>query len=464
MKKKVFSIILISLLLSACTAQTSTESISTSEVSVEEKADNNEQTGTSNSLPDEIESEYEFNFSDITLEMLDNAENYIEASYKGTEWDEGKIVLLTTKNEYNASIYAVNMWDLIFREGDDFYLLEDKLGGPQIFDPDFALADYDGDGNDELALVTCKGAGTGCLQMELSIYEKKRGHLNYHAPDYTEFVDEISKWYGEQNPDKENYFFGDIYSTEIKGNNIVVTFSVGFMEEGEAYPQYYNDWPVVMADLHYNLDGTFALSDIRYSQMNMSYQDIIDAAQAVLDGESDRLILTDIVQLSLEFRGINKDYQQLGYLIQDIDGDGTEELLFGENPVANNPDWRGRIYDIYTIFDGGSIQKYDGWSRKFYKLTKDRVIDNVSTPDGFTVAHSFWQPDNGIYKHKETVIQINKPDEAGNPQTIWYYSKTLPAEYLTQVFDDSFKVISEAEAKDILGKYEYVYLEFVPFK
>ena len=464
MKKKVIPVIFISLLLSACTAKASTESISASEVSIEQNTDNNEQTSASNSLPDETESEYEFNFSAITLEMLDNAESYQEASYKGTEWDEGKIVLLETKNEFNASIYAVGMWDLIFREGDNFYLLEDKLGGPQIFDPDFALADYDGDGSDELALVTCKGAGTGCLQMEISIYEKKRGQLNYHAPDYTEFVQEISEWYGEQNPDVDNYFFGDIYSTEIKGNDIVVTFSVGFMEEGEAYPQYYNDWPVVMADLHYNLDGSFTLSDIRYSQMNMSYQDIIDAAQAVLDGESDRLILTDIVQLSLEFRGINKDYQQLGYLIQDIDGDGMEELLLGENPVEGNPDWRGRIYDIYGIFDGGSIQQFDGWFRNYYQLTEGGIIDNVSTPDGFTVAHSFWQPNDGTYKHKETVIQISEPDAAGNPQTIWYYSKTLPAEYLTQVFDDSFKVISEAEAQEILGKYEYVYPEFVPFK
>lgn len=468
MKKKLFPIIMILLLLSACSTQASLQDstqVSTATISASEVSDDKkEQTSTSDSLHDDTESEHEFDISCITLAMLNNAESYGEAQYNGTAWDEGKIVLLKAKEEYNASIYAVNMWDLIYREGDDFYLLEDKLGGPQIIEPDFALADYDGDGNDELALVICKGAGTGCLQTEVSIYEKKLGKLNYHASDYTEFVKEISEWYGEHNPGVENFVFGDIYDTEIKGNNIVVTFSVGFMEDGAAYPQYYNDWPVVMADLHYNMDCSFSISGIRYSQMNMSYEDIIDAAQAVIDGESDRLILTDLIQLSLEFRGANKDYQRLGYLIRDIDGDGLEELILGQNPVERNPEWRGRIYDIYTLFDGGSIQQFDGWSRNFYQLTEDGTIVNVSTPDGFTVARTFWQPENGSYKHKETVIENTEPDATGTPQTTWYYSNTLPAEYFTQVSDDSFKIISAAEAQEILGNYEYVYTEFIPFK
>lgn len=43
----------------------------------------------------------------------------------------------------------------------------------------------------------------------------------------------------------------------------------------------------------------------------------------------------------------------LGYLIEDIDGNGTDELIFGQTD-----DWNGVIYDLYTISDGELVHVF----------------------------------------------------------------------------------------------------------
>ena len=45
-------------------------------------------------------------------------------------------------------------------------------------------------------------------------------------------------------------------------------------------------------------------------------------------------------------------YQNLGYLIKDIDGDGVDELLLGENDSNPEKNYDGLIYDLYTYADG----------------------------------------------------------------------------------------------------------------
>ena len=56
----------------------------------------------------------------------------------------------------------------------------------------------------------------------------------------------------------------------------------------------------------------------------------------------------------------NWDYGTLGYLIKDIDGNGTDELIFGGNAEESTAWYDGIIYDIYTISDGDLIHVLDG--------------------------------------------------------------------------------------------------------
>lgn len=54
------------------------------------------------------------------------------------------------------------------------------------------------------------------------------------------------------------------------------------------------------------------------------------------------------------------DYGTLGYLIKDIDGNGTRELIFGGNADESSSWYDGIIYDIYTISDGELVHVLDG--------------------------------------------------------------------------------------------------------
>lgn len=67
-------------------------------------------------------------------------------------------------------------------------------------------------------------------------------------------------------------------------------------------------------------------------------------------------------------------YQNLGYLIQDIDEDGIEELLLGENDPNPDGGYNGIIYDLYTYREGKLQHIFSGWSRSRYYLTNSNEI------------------------------------------------------------------------------------------
>ena len=57
----------------------------------------------------------------------------------------------------------------------------------------------------------------------------------------------------------------------------------------------------------------------------------------------------------------NWDYETLGYLIKDMDGNGIDELIFGANTDGwDEGSWDGIIYDVYTIENGEVIHVLDG--------------------------------------------------------------------------------------------------------
>ena len=206
----------------------------------------------------------------ITLEMLDNAPTIEAVTYSGM-WEAGMILLLGKDEEAGVSVYSIDVGgNYVLRVGDEIYVLEDELGGPQYYGTEFSMVDLDNDGEDEFALIVCRGSGTGFFRMEISVYEKENGQYKRYTPDYSVFVEKVSDWFKEQNPDIDNYVFGDIYDTRISGDNIVVTFSPGFMNEGVAYPEY-DVTHDVMADIKYSKDGSFYLTDIRPVDNNLSY-------------------------------------------------------------------------------------------------------------------------------------------------------------------------------------------------
>jgi len=418
----------------------------------------------SSSQPAEDTAEYEGlddepYIPDVNIEMLDNAPTIEAATYAGM-YEDDMILLLGTDEENDIRIYAIDTRNYILRIGDEIYILEDELGGPQYYGTEFSMVDLDDDGEDEFALIVCRGSGTGFFRKEISVYEKENGQYKRYTPDYSVFVEKVSDWFKEQHPDIDNFGFEDYYSTEIKGDHITVTFSPGFIKE-KSYPEYDPAYDV-MADIEYSKDGSFSLTDIRPVDNNLSYEDLIGAARDMLSGKSNNAILGENITLSLEFGGINRDYQELGYAITDINNDGVDELIFGVNPVAGNPGWKGYVYDIYTTVDGQVVQLADGAARYHWFICKDNMVAYEISSDGFSIGWEYWTVSkDGYMSLKETVINQKILDENGKSKTLWLHSDKLSYEYHNSY--ELFDVITEEKAQEIRDKYEYVYPEFIAF-
>lgn len=72
----------------------------------------------------------------------------------------------------------------------------------------------------------------------------------------------------------------------------------------------------------------------------------------------------------------------LGWLRRDINGDGTDELLFGETLEGEGC---SRIYDLFTLLSGGMIHPITGWEYNHWYLLEDGLLVNKSSVNGVNV-------------------------------------------------------------------------------
>lgn len=149
------------------------------------------------------------------------------------------------------------------------------------------------------------------------------------------------------------------------------------------------------------------------------------------------------------------DYGELGYLIKDIDGNGTAELIFGGNADESVSWYDGIIYDIYTISDGRLVHVLDGWERSRYFLCENGMIAHVGTGSAFDGTNSFFMLEGEELYLVESVTW-NYEEDNGN--FIYYY--TTESELDTQ----NAEIISAEQADAIIEKYVYEYITFIPFK
>ncbi len=203
-------------------------------------------------------------------------------------------------------------------------------------------------------------------------------------------------------------------------------------------------------------------SDNDEADNSISYEDIIDAASAMYNGLSDKRIISDDIEISSECQGMNRDYQELGYAATDINGDGIDELIFGVNPVPGNSDWKGYVYDIYTMVDNRVVQLVDGAARNHWFICSNNMLAYEISSDGFSIGWEYWaMSKDGDMMLKETVIKQNVLDENQKSKTLWLYSDQLDYTYHNNY--ELFDIITEEKAGEIKEKYKYVYLEFTPF-
>lgn len=145
---------------------------------------------------------------------------------------------------------------------------------------------------------------------------------------------------------------------------------------------------------------------------------------------------------------------KLGYLIEDIDGNGTEELIFGQNDESGSL-WDGVIYDLYTISDGELVHVFSGLEKYRYYFCENGLIAN-ERENGFAESIYSYYSFEGAELHLEEAVIFSEWDDIENP---WFYLTQSDSIYDTE----SRESVSEEQARKIIKKYVYEHPVFTPF-
>ena len=180
-----------------------------------------------------------------------------------------------------------------------------------------------------------------------------------------------------------------------------------------------------------------AASATGYAAYNALLAEISDLRRS---GASD--VQTDF---SHDLLSVNDYYQSPGWLLRDLDGDGTPELLLG----ADWGDGYGVIFNIYRLDGAQAVRVVDGWNRSRWYLCTDGSLANEGSSSAFESSYSYYRYENGALRHLETVISLDG----------WLYSDTTDH----YVGGKGFRPVSEDEANAVREKYTHETLSFTPF-
>ena len=156
---------------------------------------------------------------------------------------------------------------------------------------------------------------------------------------------------------------------------------------------------------------------------------------------------------SHDLLSVNDYYQTPGWLLRDLDGDGTSELLLG----ADWGDGCGVIFNIYRLDGAKAVRVVDGWNRSRYFLCSDGTLAHE-----WSGGADHWG--RTYLRYGETLLPIESVFDRGG---VWYHAKGLDALSLEDTqLEDRCKTIPRAEAEQLMERYtkQYEALPFTPFK
>ena len=142
--------------------------------------------------------------------------------------------------------------------------------------------------------------------------------------------------------------------------------------------------------------------------------------------------------------------EDLGYMIRDLDGNGVEELIFGEN---NRGGGKGFIYHLYTIVDGKVIHIANGGGRSRYYLCENGCIAHEGSSSAFETEYSY-------YTYKGTELTLIEAVIFDFEKQL--YSTKYPY-YLEEYPPELYQDITDEEIDEVIAKYVYEWHQFTPF-
>lgn len=143
-----------------------------------------------------------------------------------------------------------------------------------------------------------------------------------------------------------------------------------------------------------------------------------------------------------------QDAASIGWVLQDVDSDGSKELLIG--PVG-----QPNIYALYTLENGSPKQLIDAGERSAWYLEPDGILVNDGSSSAFLHHMMFYWLKNGKLDLNNGLIS----DYAANEAEPWF---------LTTDTDDSRNndtKITTARAEELVRAYQsnYVSPDYTPF-
>ena len=156
---------------------------------------------------------------------------------------------------------------------------------------------------------------------------------------------------------------------------------------------------------------------------------------------------------SHDLLSVNDYYQTPGWLLRDLDGDSTSELLLG----ADRGDGHSVVFNIYRLDGAKAVRVVDGWSRSKYFLCSDGTLAHE-----WSGGADHWG--RTYLRYGETLLPIESVFDRGG---VWYHAKGLDALSLDDTqLEDRCKTIPRAEAEQLMERYtkQYEVLLFTPFK
>ena len=166
------------------------------------------------------------------------------------------------------------------------------------------------------------------------------------------------------------------------------------------------------------------------------YESIVDAINYGHRHSFESIVDVDKYQINYELRYGESDLSIWGYVQTDIDGDGIDELIIGQNGDI--------VCDIYSIKDGELIVPIGGGGyRVNYYLVDGGYIKTIATGGASYTTWTLSKYSNGTVTEIETLY--TEADVNNYDLLHWFYSGSG---------DQNAREISEDEAKGYLNNIE----------
>ncbi len=138
--------------------------------------------------------------------------------------------------------------------------------------------------------------------------------------------------------------------------------------------------------------------------------------------------------------------QNIGYAVVDIDGDGIDELLIGENPG----DMSGTVfYNGFSIFNDEVQELFNGGERDCWYMSDGGTLVNVGANSAFSSGTYAYTLENGRLKFTEAVI---------------YDSELANGPWFRVIDEGGTQVpIDENEVSAFQNAHPYLNIELTPF-